>query len=71
MIAATDLRIENYIQAADGKIFQVRNIGDNGYVNRGYSPSRMLKYCVGIPLSPAILEKCGFGFNADVWGLFQ
>lgn len=60
MISYSELRIANYLQDSKNKIFQVWNINSDGYLNKGYTHSKMIGSCSGILLTEEILLKCGF-----------
>lgn len=72
MIKANELRLGNWLIDKDGKLFKVTSIDDgscDGWIN-GVSEFRILAHLNPIPLTPEILEKCGFftpnGYNESV-----
>jgi hypothetical protein len=72
MIQAKDLRIGNWIKRQDGLQVQISNIGRKG-TNIGPDEFPVYLYwemCDSIPLTPEILENCGFVLrngNYNTW----
>jgi len=67
MIAANELRIGNYIVSRNGEVKKVENVQKNSFNqimdSDDVSGSYLLSHYSGIPLTPEILEKCGFDKN--------
>lgn len=62
MIAPQELRIGNWVLDEDGKMSSVKSINDRtvGLHTTFYAHSSSYKTISPLPLSPEILEKCGF-----------
>jgi hypothetical protein len=75
MIKANELRIGNWIQGPDGVNRLVENIHQYSF-NESLVGDDVIEGCLlscfsGIPLTPEILEKCGFGLRPNrisIWG---
>lgn len=67
MIAPQDLRIGNWVLDEDGKMSSVKSINDRtvGLHTTFYAHSSSYKTISPLPLSPEILEKCGFEKQAE------
>lgn len=59
MIAANELRIGNWVIIPIGAVIKTRSIDDTG-INTGFDDGYLLSVINPIPLTPEILEKCGF-----------
>lgn len=71
MIQANELRIGNWIQDEYGKYWQVQELcqlkGDELTLNN--SVGATYRSMSGIPLTPEILEKCGFEYDKHTYSL--